>query len=199
LVPLVWLLAVTMTAGVQKIFDANPKIGFLSAASALEQKMPELQKAIETSKLSGDAALIKEAEKALKSNHTIHFNFLLDAVVTGIFLTMVLLIVAFSLREWILLLARKRLATLHETEPVWLPDYAVAEARPLHVVSVIALTFALVKELSGQSAVERAQVVAVNSCCESEDCHLGENKKSLEKIYVQETERRFGKNVNRCC
>ena len=32
-----------------------------------------------------------------------------------------------SVREWILLLSRRKPAVLHETEPVWLPDYAVVE------------------------------------------------------------------------
>jgi carbon starvation protein len=109
---------------------------------------------------------------------------------------MVILIVAFSLREWILLLARKRLATVRESEPVWLPDYAIAEAKPLQVFSVLALAFALAKELSGQAAVERAQVVEEKCGAEM---HCATHKKSLEKIYVQETERRFSGTPNRCC
>jgi carbon starvation protein len=199
LIPLAWLLVVTMTAGQQKIFSADPRIGFLTIAKSLDQKLPDLQQAVENAKSLQDTSILKAAEKALHTNRSQHFNFLLDVAVTAIFLVMVLLIVAFSVREWILLLARKRLATLRETEPVWLPDYAVAEARPLHVVSIIALTFALVKELSGQSAVERAQVAELKPCCAEAHCDTATDKKSLEKIYVRETERRFGKNVNRCC
>jgi carbon starvation protein len=146
-----------------------------------------------------DSALLEKAEKAVRSNRTMRFNLLLDAVVTGIFLAMVVLIVAFSLREWILLLARKRLATLRESEPVWLPDYAIAEAKPLQVFSILALAFALAKELSGEAAVERAQVVE-NNCCIENHCEKRTEQKSLEKIYVQETERRFNSGgVNRCC
>src|SRR4051812_22742444 len=36
-VPLLWLMAVTMTAGYQKIFDPSPRIGFLSATAKLDQ------------------------------------------------------------------------------------------------------------------------------------------------------------------
>src|SRR5258707_14446588 len=35
LVPMVWLITVTMTASCQKIFSGNPRIGFLSGAKAL--------------------------------------------------------------------------------------------------------------------------------------------------------------------
>ncbi len=201
LVPLIWLLAVTGTASVQKIFHADPRIGFLSAAKGLQTKLPELQQAVIDAKPLADSALLEKAEKAVRGNRTMRFNLLLDAVVTGIFLAMVILIVALSLREWILLLARKRLATLHESEPVWLPDYAIAEAKPTNVVAVIALTVALGKELSGEAAVERAQIVAeINPCCDETHCDAGADKKSLENIYMQETERKFNSgSVNRCC
>ncbi|MEO7299202.1 MAG: carbon starvation CstA family protein [Verrucomicrobiota bacterium] len=198
LVPLVWLLSVTMTAGVQKIFHSDPRIGFLSAAKALDSKLPQLRQAVLDGKPLLDSGKMQKAEKAVKDNRTLRFNLLLDAVVTGIFLSMVILIVALSLREWILLLARKRLATLRESDPVWLPDYAIAEAKPIHVLSVIALAFALAKELSGEAALERAQVVETN-CCTEKHCESDAATKSTEKIYVQETERRFNGSVNRCC
>ena len=60
-----------------------------------------------------------------------------------VLLVLVSIIVLISVREWILLLARKRLAELRETPPVWLPDYAVAEGKPLRVLGLFALAFAL--------------------------------------------------------
>ena len=203
LVPLIWLLSVTGTASVQKIFDKDPRIGFLSAAKVLETKLPQLRQAVIDAKPLANSVMLKEAEKAVRNNRTMRFNLLLDAVATGIFLSMVILIVAFSLREWILLLARKRLATLRESEPVWLPDYAIAEAKATNVVAVIALTVALGKELSGEAAVERAQIADKTCCPHETHCdskNKSNNDKSLEKIYVQETERKFNSgSVNRCC
>src|SRR6185503_13524982 len=38
LIPLVWLLAVTFTAGVQKIAHPDPRIGFLQQAQVLREK-----------------------------------------------------------------------------------------------------------------------------------------------------------------
>jgi carbon starvation protein len=198
LVPLIWLLSVTMTASVQKIFHSDPRIGFLSAAKALDSKLPQLRQAIVDAKPLLDSSVLQKGEKAVKDNRTLRFNLLLDAVVTGIFLSMVILIVALSLREWILLLARKRLASLRESEAVWLPDYAIAEAKPLHVFSIIALAFALAKELSGEAAMERAQIVE-NNCCAEKHRESNPETKSKETIYVKETERRFSGGVNRCC
>jgi len=62
-----------------------------------------------------------------------------------VFLALVAAVALLSFREWILLLARRKLAVLRESEPIWLPDYVVAESRPLQVGSLLALGLALIK------------------------------------------------------
>ena len=191
LIPLLWLLAVTFTAGVEKIWHADPRIGFLAQAKSLDEKMSALRAGIVTAQVGGEAKLIAAAETALRANRTLRFNNLLDAGVAGVFLVLVSVIVLISVREWILLLARKKAAELRETPPVWLPDYAIAESKPLNVLSLLALGLALLKELSGESHLERAQKLA----CE---CNAVHAEKSPQQIYVETTEERF-KGVRRCC
>ena len=190
LIPLVWLLAVTFTAGVEKVWHPDPKIGFLAQVKSLKERLPGLETAVATAKASGEATVIAAAQKAVGYNRVQHFNNLLDAGVAIAFLVLVSIIVLISVREWMLLLARKKLAELRETEPVWLPDYAVAEGKPLRVLGLFALAFALAKELSGEAQLERAQ----KQVCEC-SAHAAP---SPEKIYVETTEQRFT-GVNRCC
>jgi carbon starvation protein len=208
LLPLLWLLSVTVTAGVQKIFHPNPQIGFLASARDLDEKLPVLQQALELAKNTGGAAMIGAAEKALHTNRVLHFNWMLDSAVTAGFLIMVVLIVVLSVREWVLLLARRKLARLCETEPVWLPDYALVESRPLHVFGLLALAIGLLKELSGEAAIERAQQQHLACACMehgpggilvSAKIRSGAKENARRgKIYAQMAERRF-KGVTRCC
>ena len=84
LLPLMWLLAVTLTAGYQKIFSPEVRIGFLAHAAALQSRIA-----------GGEIPAAKLAE-----THSLIFNDRLDAAVTGLFMVLVMVIVVDSLREW---------------------------------------------------------------------------------------------------
>jgi carbon starvation protein len=208
LVPLMWLLTVTGTAAVQKIWHPDDKIGFLAAAKKLEEQAPALRNVVEASRNAAraleaaggtpDPKLVANAESALRSNYTKRFNNRLDAVVTGFFLTLVTTIFLISAFEWTLLLSRKKLAELREAPPTWLPDYAVAEGRPVKWWNLFALGFLLLKELSGQSAVDRAQA------CVPPKVDLLGGRAAMEqdaraRAYVATAEARFDGRPNRCC
>jgi carbon starvation protein len=212
LVPLIWLVAVTFTAGVEKIFHPDARIGFLAQAKMLKEKEPDLQRihakanyelmmlgaaiyskpndAELAAKIAAQKTVCDDTWKPVAANRMLRFNNLLDAAVAGIFLILVMAIILLSLREWILLLSRRKLAVLHETEPVWLPDYAVAEGRPLHIAGTAALALALAKEWSGESHLERAHQQAQAVC----ECHPA----TAQQIYIEATEQRFN-GVRRCC
>jgi carbon starvation protein len=204
LIPLVWLLAVTMSAGLEKIFHRDPRIGFLAQAQVLAQKLPVLVKALGEAKNGTDPEAIQTAERALRTNAAQHFNNLLDAAVAGIFLVLVGAIVILSVREWILLLGRRKEASLCESSPVWLPEYALGEARPVQVMGLVTLGLALAKELSGQAHLERAQDLAQRSSSSAAQvgpsAAAGQKKRAptAEEIYLAETNRRFT-GVRRCC
>jgi carbon starvation protein len=205
LIPLVWLLAVTLTAGVQKIFHPKPAIGFLAKAEVLNRALPGLEGALAAAERVGGASL-EAARKAVNQNRREHLNQLLDAGVAGTFLVLVALIVFLSVREWGLLMLRKRAVTLRESAPVWLPDYALAEGASGRLFSFLALALGLAKELSGEAQVERlAQAQGACSYAHPEESacltQAGEAEDSVARqrsAYLHMTERRFN-GVNRCC
>jgi carbon starvation protein len=90
--PLAWLLTVTMTAGWQKIFDGDPRIGFWTQADLLAAQL-----------FSGAVA----AENVLRTRALI-FNNRLDAVVTAVFMALVTIVVADAARAWWRALAARR-------------------------------------------------------------------------------------------
>jgi hypothetical protein len=133
----------------------------------------------------------------------LRFNNVLDAGVAGIFLALVIAIILLSLREWFLLLSRRKPAVLHETEPVWLPDYAVVEGgrKFSGAAGAAALALALAKEWSGESHLERAQQCECSRVCENADVsrsHIHGHSKAAQQVYVEATEQRFN-GVRRCC
>ena len=87
--PLLWLVAVTFTASWHKVFDPNPRIGFLSHAAQLS---------------AGTAA-----------NARLIFNDRLDAVVTGALIVMVALILIESAVEWVRVLSGRKQPRVKES------------------------------------------------------------------------------------
>jgi carbon starvation protein len=195
LIPLAWLLSATMTAGVQKIWHTDPRIGFLAQAKVLAQQRPRLEKSLEEAKAAQSGKAAEAAGKALRNNRVLRFNNLLDAAVAGTFLLLVTAIVVLSVREWILLLRGRKPPVLHETAPVWLPDHALAESRRLHMAGVIGLGFALAKELSGEADFERYKSATVE-CAAHERSQV--NVCNERTAYLEMTQHRFN-GIRRCC
>ncbi len=199
LVPLIWLLSVTMTAGMEKMFHSDPRIGFLAQARVLNDKLPALKSAVTVAVSTRDAEAVGQAQKAVRANRTLHFNNVLDAVVTGVFLALAAVIVVISVREWVLLLRGKRVARLSETDPVWLPDYAFKETgqdlRP--IAGAAAMTLMLAKELSGEASLDRARQQSTTCVCDAAK-HSASATKTEGQLYLETTEHRFN-GVRRCC
>jgi carbon starvation protein len=102
LVPLVFMIVVTFSAGYLKIFSADPRIGFLTGAQALEQKI---------------AAQVANTDFARQAG-----IYRLNALVAAAFLVLVLLIVGGCAREWWKLLRGTKPVRLHESEFVPLAE-----------------------------------------------------------------------------
>ena len=200
-VPLVALLVITFSAGTQKLFHSDPKIGFISALSAAQKAMPALEARLAEARASGGEALQKAASKAVADNHTLQFNSRIDSAVTALFLVLAGFITLVSARQWILLLARRRPALLHETPPVWLPACALAEGRPPQVLGTMALALALARELSGEAEMDRLQEPPRACSCAapgSEGPPAAVPAVTRKQAYALMTEGRF-KGVRRCC
>ncbi len=87
--PLAWLVTVTMTAGWQKVFSADPRLGFLAhAASLAGSPNPDTGRLI--------------------------FNDRLNTFVALLFMVVVTVLIGTSLREWWLVLSGRKRAETHE-------------------------------------------------------------------------------------
>ncbi len=89
LAPLAWLVTVTITAGWQKVFSADPRLGFLAHAASL-------------------------AGSANPDASRLIFNDRLNAFVALLFMTVVALLIATSVREWWLVLSKRKPARVNE-------------------------------------------------------------------------------------
>jgi carbon starvation protein len=86
LLPLAWLGTVTMTAGWQKIFSPDVKLGFLSHARLIEG-------AVASGALPAAIKTVGDAQRVI-------FNDYLDAAVAGFFMISVVVILTASISEW---------------------------------------------------------------------------------------------------
>jgi carbon starvation protein len=96
LLPLIWLLAATLTAGWQKVFADDPRLGFLAHAAQTGAR-------VASGAMDGSlgARLV--------------FNDRLDAVVTVAFMVVTILVILASAREWVLILTRRKPARAQES------------------------------------------------------------------------------------
>ncbi len=102
LVPTAWLLITTLTAGVQKIFHSDPRIGFLALAH----------------KFSDAAAqgTVLAPAKSIAEMQRVAFNNYLDAVVCGFFVLLVVAMCIFALKICLQALKQAN-PTAHEIPP----------------------------------------------------------------------------------
>ena len=191
LIPLIWLVAVTFTAGMEKIFSHDPRIGFLQIADDWNKKLDPLSEQENVAAQAGDTTAVEKAHRALLDGRRQQFNNRLDAGVAAAFLILIGAIVCLSVREWLLLLSRRKPATLYESQAVPLPDYALKEAGPnlRTAAGAAAIALGLAKELSGETQFEHArQQACVCPCHQHTD----------QKVFVKVMEEKFN-GVRRCC
>ncbi len=142
--PLVFLCGVTFTAGVEKIIHPNYRVGFLALARKLGQ----------------DSASGMPAAR-VAATRTIIFNNRLDALVAALFLGLVAAILMVSMREWALLLARRKPKVLREAQaPRLLESVIDSESRRpwWRLGTLVVILGALARELSGEAAAARSSL-----------------------------------------
>ncbi|AMP02282.1 carbon starvation CstA family protein [Collimonas arenae] len=84
ILPTIWILICTLTAGWQKMFDANPRVGFLAHAE-------KYQAALADGKLLAPAKSIAQMQQVI-------FNDYLDAGLAGFFILVLLSILGFGIK-----------------------------------------------------------------------------------------------------
>ena len=96
IMPLIWLTIVTMSAGWEKLFSPEAKLGFLAHAKVIEGQVA--------------SGALPAAIKTVADARRMIFNDYLDAAVAAFFMVSVVVILAASLQEWV--------ACLRGTKPV---------------------------------------------------------------------------------
>jgi carbon starvation protein len=94
LLPLLWITTVTMTAGWQKIFSADPKLGFLAHARMLRAAV--------------DAQALPAGVRSATDAGRMILNDRIDAAVAAFFLVSVVVILVASAHEWFRVLSGRK-------------------------------------------------------------------------------------------
>ncbi|MEO8563153.1 MAG: carbon starvation CstA family protein [bacterium] len=100
MLPLAWLIIVTMSAGWMKLFSPLPKLGFLAHARMLQAAQA--------------AGTLPPGVKSTADLGRMIANDYLDAAVAGFFLLAVIVILADSIREWLAVLLGRKVARTTE-------------------------------------------------------------------------------------
>lgn len=112
IVPLTWVSICTLTAAWQKIFDTNPRIGFLAHASKYQDAIME--------------GVVLAPAKSLEQMQQVIFNDYVNATLAGLFMTVLISMLIFGIRT--VLQARiTHHPTTQEAPFELLPAHAVAE------------------------------------------------------------------------
>ena len=98
IVPTCWLLACTLTAGWQKIFSADPKVGFLAHASRYADSL--------------DQGKLLAPAKSLEAMSRIVFNDRLDAALCALFMFVVVSVLFYSVKSALAARAANRPTTV---------------------------------------------------------------------------------------
>ena len=193
LIPMVWLVTVTFSTGVQKVWHSDAKIGFLAKAAELTTELTGLERNAARLKALADSGTPDAAEqlapvvKRVSTTQHIIFNNYLDAVVAIVFLALVALVVLMSAWKWLGLLTGFIKDALHETPAVFLPESVLAAERAPRGLgwfyALVLVGFGLLREWSGQSAIDREV----------------KNHASIECAMDQVNDQRYNKGPTRCC
>ncbi|MFS0644308.1 carbon starvation CstA family protein [Siminovitchia sp. 179-K 8D1 HS] len=101
MIPFVFLCVTTLTAAFMKLFSSVPSIGFLAHAKIFQEAI--------------DKGEVLPPASDMDVMRQIVFNDRLDAVITVIFIAVVILLILDSFRVWYNILVKKKKMKLHET------------------------------------------------------------------------------------
>jgi carbon starvation protein len=100
ILPLTWLAIVTLTAGAEKIFSADPRLGFLSHARMVGDRLAN-------GGLPAGVQTLADAKRLILNDH-------IDAAVAAFFLLSVIVILVASAHEWFTVLSGRKPAVTSE-------------------------------------------------------------------------------------